>query len=135
MRAGYHQQSVHGTALNHTHNLPKITYEVEKEFLELYNLYAQEERLQVPGLCIQTWSQAKQIYEAYDSVKPFYILFMVKEVSPRMQSFACEFMVCPAKSTGEKIKDCLVWYCDKKRNIFKLEIDLCDLKQKPTFKE
>lgn len=120
---------VHGIVLNLMPNL-YIPKDVEKDVLELYDLYLMEEKARMQDLCADTWQRARTIFETLDYDRPYYIIFMVKEVSQKMQSFACQFMVCAAKSDGSVLKDCLVWYCDKSKNIFKLDKDLCDLSPK-----
>lgn len=116
--------------MSHLHKLPKITKEVEKDVETLFNLYEYEENQALPSVCEDTWNRALTIYNTFECEKPYYIVFMVKQVSSKLQTFACKFMICTAKSDGSMLKDCLVWYCHKKKGIFKLATELCDLRPK-----
>lgn len=107
-------------------------YEVSLKTLnyieKLYDLFEAEEKAQLPGLCKDVVDKAEAIYRHTNDENPFYIVLMVVQVHERAQNFLCQFaLVKNAKNTGQKLKNCLVWFCDKKRGIFKLATELCDL--------
>lgn len=127
-----------GVTLNHLSKpiLPKITKEAERDFFQLYDYYEREEFDQAEDMAKSVWVQAKQIYHGLEREAPYFLIFMVRPVFERFQTIACTFAICPYKrDTGTKIKNSLVWYCDKPRGVFKLATDLCDLSPRTSFSE
>lgn len=115
--------------LSHNTPLPKITREVEQDVLSLYDAYEREEFDQAEVISRAVWCQARQIFESLDRKTPYFLIFMARKVFERSQSIACTFAICPfRKDTGERIKDSLVWFCDKPKGVFRLATDLCDLR-------
>lgn len=102
---------------------------LEEAFELLLPYFEQEEFSQVPKVARSVWQKAQDIYLHTQSDTPFYIIFMTKCVSDRFQEFMCGFMVNKVKSRDQHpsvLKDCLVWFCDKKKGIFELETRACD---------
>lgn len=127
-----------GVALNHLSKpiMPKITKEVECDLFNLYEHYEREEFENASEMAKSVWLQAKQIYADLNKDTPYFLIFMVRPVFERFQTIACTFAICPYKrDTGMKLKDSLVWYCDKPRGVFKLVTDLCDLTPRTSFSE
>lgn len=113
--------------MNHFHNLSKLPKFVYDDVEKLTELYIREEMQQVNPLAQYAQQKAKELFDAVDEKKPFYILLMVVQVHERTQKHICQFMIVKnAKSDGNKIPNSLVWYCDKTKNIFKLAKDLSD---------
>lgn len=125
-------------SLSHSNTVPKITKHVEQDIDILYNLYKHEEQENAEEFMITVCNHAKSIFDRENRNSPYYLIFMMKEVSPRMQKLCCTFAICPASFVNkgnEVIKDSLVWYCDKKKGIFKIVRSLCDLRRKTPFSE
>lgn len=116
--------------------MPKIDRHVEQDVTQLYSLYKQEELSNSEAVMLSVWNQARAIFENEKRDSPYYLIFMMKTVSPRMQSVCCGFAIA-TKTKFQKgvVKDSLVWYCDKKKGIFKLVKSLCDLRRKTAFSE
>lgn len=111
---------------------PFPTKEHERLYQWLDDAYHDEEFAKVPILAREAWDKAYAIYQASEDKKPFYILLMVMPVHARAQTHLCQF----AKLSNPKkekqcgpIKNCLVWFCDKRRGVFALAKELCDLSQ------
>lgn len=124
-------------SLSHNNNTPKVTKQVEQDVELLHNLYEHEEKTNAEQFMVSVCNHAKAIFDQEKRDAPYYLIFMMKEVSPRMQSMCCTFAICPATFSrkGGVIKDSLVWYCDKKKGIFKIVRSLCDLRRRTPFSE
>lgn len=104
---------------------------LEYAFEKLLPFFEQEEYSQIPELAKQVWEKALRIYHETQSSTPFYILFMTKPLGERFQEMVCGFLVNKVEYREKDptvLKDCLVWFCDKKKGIFELETRACDSK-------
>lgn len=118
-------------SLSHKEVLPKITKQVEQDFFALHALYEYEEFENVKPVIQSVWNQANSIFQNENREKPYFLIFMMRPLSERFQTLVGKFAIFPStRSTGERLKDCLVWYCDKPNGVFKLATDLCDLRQR-----
>lgn len=127
---------MHGAVLNPSHNLPKITKDVERDVFTLYEYYEREEFNGADEVAKDVWTKAHQIFQDVNRDTPYFLIFMMRPVFERFQTIACTFAICPYKrDTGTKIKDSLVWFCNKPRGVFKLVTELCDLSPRTSFSE
>lgn len=110
-----------------------VMKEAERRFAELLPLFEKEEQEGVQPMIIETWNTAVRIYREADIQTPFYILFQMKSMGDRFQTMMYEFAIVKVKGRTKEtdvIKDSLVWFCDKKKGIFRLEEHLCDLRKR-----
>lgn len=120
-----------GMSLSHKQPFPKITKQLEKDFFTLHSLYENEEIENVKPVIQAVWDRANYIFQNENRDAPYYLIFMMRPLSDRFQTMVCKFAIFPSiNSTGEPVKDCLVWYCDKKNRVFKLATELCDLRRR-----
>lgn len=111
--------------------LPRITKEAEEDFLNLYALYEYEEFQNAEHAMREVWNQANYIFQNEKRDAPYFLIFMMRPVSEKCQALLCTFAICPyTKDRGDRIKDSLVWYCDKQKGVFKLATDLCDFRRR-----
>lgn len=113
--------------MSRSRNLPELPKFVFDDVEKLAELYIREEMSQANHLARYAQQKAKELFDAVDEQKPFYILLMVVQVHERAQKHICQFAVVKnAKNDGSRIPNSLVWYCDKPKKIFKLAKDLSD---------